>query len=178
MATMIDRTGNTYGKLTVLSFAYTQNNKKYWNCACECGNKTTVRGDALLRGSVLTCGGTKCKKNINESTRSASQVLAREIKENTRALYKEKVLEHYGTCCAYCGSTEKLTIDHISGNGAAHRDEVGRNLYKWLIDNNFPAGYQTLCDYHNRMKGERTHDGFIEEMIILLSRHGYTVKGE
>ena len=40
-----------------------------------------------------------------------------------------------------------LSIDHIKGDGAAHRRKVsgGARLYKWLRDNGFPKGYQVLC---------------------------------
>ena len=75
------------------------------------------------------------------------------------------VLGHYSPgpppCCACCGTTEKLTVDHVDGNGTAHRMEVfGRNqagvpFYRWLIAEDFPAGYQVLCKLCNASK----HDG-------------------
>jgi hypothetical protein len=63
------------------------------------------------------------------------------------------VLTHYsGTpphCqCPDCNETNVLflTIDHIHGGGHKHRQQIGsRNLYKWLIKNNFPDGFQVLC---------------------------------
>jgi hypothetical protein len=59
------------------------------------------------------------------------------------------VLSHYGTKCACCGESEImfLTIDHVNNDGAKHRKEMGSGskTYKWLIDNNFPEGFQTLC---------------------------------
>jgi hypothetical protein len=59
------------------------------------------------------------------------------------------VFGHYGTVCKCCGQqkpTEKLQIDHVASNGAAHRREIGKSrLYAWLIKNNFPAGFIVLC---------------------------------
>jgi hypothetical protein len=57
------------------------------------------------------------------------------------------VLDHYGRVCACCGSTDRLNIDHVTGGGRAHRAQLGSSyaLYRWLIDNNFPPGFQTLC---------------------------------
>lgn len=53
---IIDETNNTYGKLTVKSFAYTKDNKAYWNCQCDCGNETIVCGNHLRTGRIKSCG--------------------------------------------------------------------------------------------------------------------------
>ncbi len=55
----------------------------------------------------------------------------------------------YGGRCACCGEDELvfLAIDHINGNGAAQRKDLGNHLSRWLRNNNFPGGYQVLC--HN-----------------------------
>ncbi len=66
---------------------------------------------------------------------------------------KTKVLTHYGNgkcVCVRCGFTDirALSIDHMNGNGAAHRREIGYHsgdFYAWLIRNNYPKGFQTLC---------------------------------
>lgn len=63
--------------------------------------------------------------------------------------YKEKVFDHYGWVCACCEEAEPLflTIDHVNNDGAEHREKIGGSgsLYLWLIRNNFPEGFQTLC---------------------------------
>ena len=38
-----------------------------------------------------------------------------------------------------------LSIDHINSDGASHRKEVGNGMYRWLLKNNFPEGFQVLC---------------------------------
>lgn len=38
-----------------------------------------------------------------------------------------------------------LSIDHIKGGGNKHLKLIKGNLYNWLIKNNFPTGFQTLC---------------------------------
>lgn len=61
---------------------------------------------------------------------------------------RKKVLDHYGQKCVCCGEAEErfLTIDHINNNGAEHKREMGNHdLYLWLVKNNFPEGFQTLC---------------------------------
>jgi hypothetical protein len=53
----INETGNQYGRLTVLSFAgMNQNRKAQWLCSCECGNMSTVLGAELRKGSTKSCG--------------------------------------------------------------------------------------------------------------------------
>ncbi len=56
---------------------------------------------------------------------------------------------HYGTLCSCCGENrlEFLCIDHINGGGNQHRKEIKNKFYPWLLRNNFPAGFRTLC--HN-----------------------------
>lgn len=68
---------------------------------------------------------------------------------------KIKILTHYGLSCAGCGMKDirLLCIDHINGNGVKHRKEIGQSsFYLWLIKNNFPEGFQTLCCNCNNLK--------------------------
>ena len=75
------------------------------------------------------------------------------------AAVRAQVFAHYGTACACCGTTEELGIDHVNGDGQAHRLAVfgdrtagGRRFYTWLIAQGFPPGYQTLCGPCNLSK--------------------------
>jgi len=56
--------------------------------------------------------------------------------------------------CTCCGEKmlQFLSIDHIEGGGRRHREEIG-NMYRWLISNSFPEGYQVLCHNCNLAKG-------------------------
>lgn len=62
---------------------------------------------------------------------------------------KMNVLTQYGNgrcACVKCGESRLacLSIDHIKASGM--RDKIsGNQLYCWLIKNNYPQGYQTLC---------------------------------
>lgn len=64
---------------------------------------------------------------------------------------KSFVYERYGSKCSCCGETEEafLTIDHVNNDGAAHRKTFasggGYCIYSWLVENNFPEGFQILC---------------------------------
>jgi hypothetical protein len=79
------------------------------------------------------------------------------------------VLSHYSNNmlrCACCGLEGlcHLTLDHIFGGGDKHRTQFtgsqGRRsfkLYKSLIKNKFPSGYQVLCFACNLSKGKNHH---------------------
>lgn len=77
----------------------------------------------------------------------------REKQRIKRLDFKASILTHYGKgkcACIRCGFTDirALSIDHIEGNGAEHRKTLkggSQKLYRWLFDNDFPEGYQTLC---------------------------------
>lgn len=49
-----DLSGQTFGRLTVVSFAGTKSWK--WNCLCECGNKVAVTSGALRSDDTMSCG--------------------------------------------------------------------------------------------------------------------------
>jgi hypothetical protein len=77
---------------------------------------------------------------------------------------RDKVYAAYGGYkCACCGETTKafLSIDHVYNNGAAHRRfysiKTGEQLYRWLIRESFPEGFQVLC--MNCQWGKRNNGG-------------------
>ena len=50
-------TGQKIGRWTVREYAFTKNNKAYWWCDCDCGNKNiAVSGVGLRYGSTKSCG--------------------------------------------------------------------------------------------------------------------------
>jgi len=58
------------------------------------------------------------------------------------ASLQQAVFGHYGWACACCGTTERPTIDHISGGGSRFG---GVQFYRWLVASGLPEGFQTLC---------------------------------
>ncbi len=75
-------------------------------------------------------------------------------RRNHRTDTKILVLTHYGNnklACVRCGNNDirVLSIDHINGGGTRERKNMSSTssylYYCWLIKNNFPKGYQTLC---------------------------------
>jgi hypothetical protein len=81
---------------------------------------------------------------------------------------KLEVLAHYSPngdpCCACCGEEWPifLGIDHMNGQGAAHRRETGRGavLHQWLKAQGYPKGFQVLCfncNFAKHRKGDCPH---------------------
>jgi len=70
---------------------------------------------------------------------------------------KRIVLNHYSNNtmkCSNCGEDDfqALTIDHINNDGAEHREKITQTIYHWLINQNFPEGFQVLCMNCNSIK--------------------------
>jgi hypothetical protein len=81
-----------------------------------------------------------------------------------RSSLKLSAMNAYGGAkCACCGETlvEGLTIDHVNGDGAKHRQENGMisssSIYLWLKKNGYPRGFQVLCGTCNLAKGTSDH---------------------
>jgi hypothetical protein len=54
---LVDRTGQRFGKLTVVERAGRNNLKKVlWKCKCECGNFIDVVAGSLVTGNTESCG--------------------------------------------------------------------------------------------------------------------------
>lgn len=60
---------------------------------------------------------------------------------------KTSIMTHYGGKCACCDESRLvfLTLDHINGGGTKHSKSLGGKLYRWIIKNNYPLGFQVLC---------------------------------
>lgn len=57
MPAFIDKTGNRYGKLTVLKLSHEKSKKELlWECLCDCGNTTKVTSGRLQSGNTTSCG--------------------------------------------------------------------------------------------------------------------------
>jgi hypothetical protein len=53
----VDRTGEVFGKLTVVEQAGRDKLKKVlWRCKCECGNEAVVVSGSLVTGNTTSCG--------------------------------------------------------------------------------------------------------------------------
>jgi len=72
MPPFIDRTGNKFGKLTVLNLDLEKSTKKrkFWVCICECGETRSINGDNLSGGRTKSCG---CLQVENQLVQAAKR---------------------------------------------------------------------------------------------------------
>lgn len=86
-----------------------------------------------------------CSVEIRQAQLKKQAVLQKRKNDELR----DEVYRHYGDCCSCCGESEKLflQIDHVNNDGNKQRKEikVTTQLYRWIIDNNFPDTLQLLC---------------------------------
>jgi hypothetical protein len=120
-----------------------------------------------------------CERARNAAYRAAqsaekheqSKARVRQSSQRLRDSRRKAVFDHYGRECACCNESHPvfLTIDHVGGGGAEHRRELNYNnprvggshtTYRWLVDQGFPDGFQTLCfncNYAKHRLGECPH---------------------
>lgn len=60
-ASVVDRTGDRYGRLTVVARATNAGRHVQWLCRCDCGAETIVRSSNLHTGNVRSCGCLKAE---------------------------------------------------------------------------------------------------------------------
>lgn len=123
--------GKTYCTTCLNKFSSKYHERKYEWCA-SCHRSTPNRP---------VPGKTQCQSCLDK---------ANDRNRRNRLI----VLQHYG-CYCHCKSCDckvtnprHLTIDHVNNDGAKHRREVigvKGGIYRWLIKNGFPEGFQVLC---------------------------------
>lgn len=123
---------------------------------CSCGREK-AEGDLnkclRCRKQKTIQGKRPCVKEYQIRNAVRISVMGKQRIREQKAI----VLKQYGEACKCCGEArfEFLTIDHINSDGATHRKEIKTTtLYRWLIANNFPPGFQTLCMNCNFAKGK------------------------
>lgn len=105
--------------------------------------------------------GARCKSCVEKRNARCYRKVSEQRKASMRDYRrrtKQAVFDAYGHVCACCGETEELflDIDHCDNDGAEHRRKnrlsAGNSFYIWLVKNNFPPNFQTLCSNCNRGK--------------------------
>lgn len=139
MPKLQDLTGMKFSKLTVVSRAESRRQPSgklvtYWNCKCDCGNITQVRGCDLKSGHIKSCGCSYMRHGKSKSRIYTTWFNMRRRCYNN----KDKKYNYYGgrgiTVCEEWknlqdgfinfynwamlnGYKDNLTIDRIDVNG-------------------------------------------------------------
>lgn len=105
---IIDLTGHVFGRLTVVRRV--ENNGAgipMWECGCECGNTTIVRGDTLRYGYTQSCG---CLARENAAKR---------IRERCMGKTSPKCKDLTGLVFGYLTVIRRLTEEEGAKRGVA-----------------------------------------------------------
>ena len=62
-----------YNMLTILSLHHIDNSKKYYECICDCGNKTIVVMSKIKSGHTKSCG---CLRKTTTAERNKTQKIS------------------------------------------------------------------------------------------------------
>ncbi len=146
---------------------YKKRNRIYGICrSCELKEAEEYR--KKNPGVALAWYYEKIEKMTPKELR-AFRIKHREQAHTYYKIYRDKVFNHYGWKCACCGEEirEFLTIDHMKNDAAEYRKKGlhlgGEAVYRWLIANNFPKDFQTLC--MNCQWGKRRNNGICPHQV-------------
>lgn len=131
MSKMLELAGERFGLLTVLKLAEVKKGSSHWECQCECGNRTIVKGVHLVNGNTKSCG---CLKKT--AAQKAGQANIKHGKTNTRIWktwhsMKERCFNQ--TCEAY---------KNYGARGITVCDEWLNSFqafYEWAMSNGYEA---------------------------------------
>lgn len=181
-----DKTGRTYGKLTVLSLAHTKkftskyrknNTRSFWLCECLCNNQVTVVSYNLSSGTTQSCG---CRQKetlkqikeirlITHPGRSAKLnkfVMYKSAAKTRKIDFKLTELEFYNIveqACFYCdlppSNISKRSDDVYYYSGI---DRVDNNL-GYIITNCVPC-----CKECNKIKNDSTLSVFLSRIEAII----------
>lgn len=121
----------------------------------SCLNKASKYIERLKQTRLASKLCTGCGNALDTvSDIKCSSCLDRDLRHQKRYGKQRKrgVIEAYGGQCVLCGekAQHKLSIDHIDGRGAEHRQNVVKapGFYRWLKQNGYPKdNFRLLC--HN-----------------------------
>lgn len=180
--------GQKINRLTTVSY-----NCGIWNCVCECGNKISVKTDALTCGNTKSCG---CLKKEISSKNSTNLIKSRRKNEpsiasarrvwrnycnkdiNCNLIFKEFMLLSQQNC-NYCGVEPHTKYNYFSiasSRGSIKSKNEGSFIYNGL-DRIDSSKYHTIdnvvtcCFNCNRAKNNRSVKDFLEWVTKLKTTY-------
>lgn len=153
MPRLMDETGKRYGRLTVTGRAPNKVGHlgAIWNCLCECGKTTEVRGRSLRSGHSASCGCVR-RERITAATRRPFGLSSRNnaltsMKRNARvrgyawAISDDLVFDLMTRPCHYCGSPPSNVAKSPNSYGQFSYSGIDRvdNTRGYEADNVVPA---------------------------------------
>lgn len=111
----LDLANKKFGRLTVIDVAYKKNKAFYWNCICDCGNKSVVMASALKSNKIISCGCYN-KERIAEACRKYRG--GEKIDKVTIVSYDKNKKKY--KCRCECGNIVYKDVETLKRDGAKH----------------------------------------------------------
>lgn len=128
-----DITGQKYGRLMAIKFAYIKNNVHFWYFKCECGNEIIARKSAVTAGQHKSCG---CLQRDKVSIKKQNDFI---LNENYSIMLVK-----------YCNTTLKVLLDNEDVNKIK---EIGS--WHGIYDKTLQIpNYYIAHRYNNKTKGK------------------------
>ncbi len=125
MSKLVDLTGRRFNSLVVLRRAENAlNGVARWECLCDCGNVTIVRGKNLKSGAVKSCG---CRRKTNPSSQ-------------THNMSKTRLYHEWASIKNRCYNKNLKTYKDYGGRGIEVCDEW-KHSFEAFRDWAFENGY-------------------------------------
>jgi len=166
MPKLIDLTGQTYGRLTVIERVPSKKKAALWRCRCSCGNESIVQSGNLRNGHTKSCGKcnsiTDCGAYMECKTKSGKTFI---FDRDDLPLVKSRVwyMDKYGYVngCEGDGAIklhrlimkppEGMVIDHINNDPSdCRRDNLRivsqhQNTMNHSLNRNSTTGFKGVC---------------------------------
>ena len=171
--------GNTYNRLTIMSFSHVgKNNHLYYECKCLCGNIKNICLTHLTSGKIKSCGCLKKELDYAKHKKdSASKSLYRHYKQNAKyknrefSLTFDEFLNITSQNCFYCGRKPISELNYknrsfYSYNGIDRKD----NIQGYTKNNALPC-----CSDCNYFKSNLDYDKFLEMIKRIYEYKGLNI---
>ena len=140
MGRLIDLTGKTFERLTVIGRADNLNGQTAWICQCSCEDRTIkiVRGSDLKKGTVRSCG---CLHN--ELSRKKMLALKDVAKTDGHGMTHTKLYRVWKGMRERCNYTQHKSYKYYGERGikvCEHWNNEFMSFYKWAIDTGYQDG--------------------------------------
>jgi len=103
MSKFIDIAGKKFNRLSVVKFHGIINNNSFWNCLCDCGNKSIVAGYNLKNGHIQSCG---CAR-VDALRKTATK----------HGFYGTRIYNTYHHILARCNNPKSVDFKNYGGRG-------------------------------------------------------------
>ena len=162
-----DLSGQKFGRLLVLEYAYSKNGRRYWKCQCDCGKFIDVNTHSLSTGNTKSCGclkrDTTRKTNIETKSKINQNSIIGKVFDYLEVIKKDEATSlegntYYICKCNNCGNIKSVRYsDLVSGrvHACGCLNSWGESQLK-LIFAKYKIKYESQYSF-NDLKSEKDY---------------------